>query len=103
MSIKHGQITQREVLTVGQDLVSEDRENPEYDRAIVEMTTRLLGLSHDFGDDVAGAMRPVEPCCDDAPYCDRCGEARVRYRLLYVGVCDDCVLIELDTMRQEAS
>lgn len=35
------------IITVARDLRSEDGENPEYDRALVEMTTRLLGLSHE--------------------------------------------------------
>lgn len=36
------------VLGVASDLVSEDGENPEYDRAIVELTMDLLGLDKDL-------------------------------------------------------
>lgn len=35
------------VLIEAGDLLSEHGDNPEYDRAIVELTTRLLGRSHD--------------------------------------------------------
>lgn len=45
--MKHMSIKQFEVLTEAADLLSEDGENAEYDRAIVELATRLLGLSHD--------------------------------------------------------
>lgn len=36
--------TEREIIEVARGLVSEDGENPEYDRALVEMTSELLGL-----------------------------------------------------------
>lgn len=35
------------VLNAASDLVSEEGENPEYDRALVEMSCRMLGLSTD--------------------------------------------------------
>ena len=44
----HRQFTSHQrVLIEAGDLLSEHGENPEYDRAIVELTTRLLGRSHD--------------------------------------------------------
>lgn len=36
--------TKGNVLAAAAGLISEDGENPEYDRAIVEMTSELLGL-----------------------------------------------------------
>lgn len=32
----------------------------------------------------------VEVCCDEAPYCDYCGEARVVWMFRDVGACDAC-------------
>jgi hypothetical protein len=52
MSIKH-----YEVLSEAADLLSEDDGNPEYDRAIIELATRLLGLSHDQHAWVAQVLR----------------------------------------------
>jgi len=49
------------VLVIGADLLSEHGENPEYDRAIVEMATRLLGLDSDSYGDVLAAMRILNP------------------------------------------
>ena len=43
------------------NLLSDHGENPEYDRAIVELTTELLGLSHDFGPEVRELLRTEKP------------------------------------------
>lgn len=40
-------------------LLSEDGENAEYDRGIVELTTDLLGLPMDHKDHVAATLRSV--------------------------------------------
>lgn len=45
------------LLPVAAGLVSEDGENPEYDRALAEMTCALAGLSSDCKDDVAAVIR----------------------------------------------
>jgi len=49
------------LLTVAADLLSEHGENPEYDRAIVELTTRLLGHDSDWYDDVRVSLRALNP------------------------------------------
>ena len=82
------------VVTVAHGLIESTEPNPEYDRALAELTTELLGLPlGDFAGQVLRMLRegPVEPCCDDAPYCDLCGEWRVRWRLDDIGVCDGCL------------
>lgn len=50
-------ITTTRLLHEAADLLSEQGENHEYDRAIVELTTRLLGLSHDDHNDIEAALR----------------------------------------------
>lgn len=50
-------IKQFEVLTEAADLLTEDDTNPEYDRAIVELSTRLLGFSDEQKEYVAGVLR----------------------------------------------
>lgn len=41
--------TDDEILDIAAGLISEDAENSEYDRAIVEMTCGLLGITDDRG------------------------------------------------------
>lgn len=45
------------VLRTAVSLVSENGENPEYDRALAEMTCDLVELSQDFKGDVLDAIR----------------------------------------------
>lgn len=45
-------VSERSVLHAAAGLVSEDGENPEYDRALAELSVRLLGLSD-------GAAEPI--------------------------------------------
>lgn len=40
-------LTELKIMTIANGLVSEDGENPEYDRAIVEFACELIGLSTD--------------------------------------------------------
>lgn len=40
------------IIAHARDLRTEDDSNPEYDRALVELTVRCLGLSHDVGDEI---------------------------------------------------
>lgn len=47
------------ILSEAASLLSEDGENPEYDRAIVELTTRLLGHSDEHQPKVAAALRSI--------------------------------------------
>lgn len=44
-------------IEVGASLISEDGENPEYDRAIAEFTIDVCGLTMDHKDDVLAAMK----------------------------------------------
>jgi hypothetical protein len=44
------------VIRQAKDLKTEDASNPEYDRALVELTMRLLGLDEDHRDAVAKAI-----------------------------------------------
>lgn len=48
-----GSIPVLEVIRMAGDLASEDAENSEYDRALVELCTDVLGLSMDHKDVVA--------------------------------------------------
>jgi hypothetical protein len=50
-----------EAARVARTLRSEAGENPEYDRALVEMVTRLSGRSHDDDADVARLLGIGEP------------------------------------------
>ena len=47
------------LLSVVADLMSEHGENPEYDRACVEIVCTMLGVSTDARDDVAALLRHV--------------------------------------------
>lgn len=49
------------LLVTAADLLSEHGENAEYDRAIVELTTRLLGFDDDWRDDVRATLRSLNP------------------------------------------
>lgn len=50
------------LLVTAADLLSEHGENPEYDRAIVELTCRLLGHPDDeWKDDVRTTLRALNP------------------------------------------
>jgi hypothetical protein len=52
--------TRLQLLQEARDLLSEDGENPEYDRAIVELVTRLLpDVTHDDHDRVEFDIRTV--------------------------------------------
>jgi hypothetical protein len=48
-----------ELLSEAADLLSEDGENPEYDRAIVELTMRLAKIDSDHRDKVAACLRSL--------------------------------------------
>lgn len=51
-------ITLRQLYVEAAGLLSEDGENPEYDRAIVELVTRLTpGLNHDHHDTVLTVIK----------------------------------------------
>lgn len=53
-NIKTHKVTMGTVITVAKDLMSEHGENPEYDRALVELVAILSGFSPaDHRDDVA--------------------------------------------------
>lgn len=55
------------LLVTAASLLSEHGENPEYDRAIVELTTELLGHSiTDYRDDVHRTLRALNPITDPA-------------------------------------
>lgn len=49
-----------ELLTIAADLLSDESENVEYDRAIVELTAALLGLSSDHYDIVRLALSQIK-------------------------------------------
>ena len=49
------------VVTEAADLLSEHGENPEYDRALVELTTRLLHLDDDAKPEIEAALRRLHP------------------------------------------
>jgi len=42
------------------DLLSEDRENPEYDRAIVELTGTMIGAGNDEREHVEAILRGLK-------------------------------------------
>lgn len=79
---------------VAAELISENGENPEYDRALVEMTTELLGLPitdwRHLIEPMLRGHRHVNPC-DECPACDYCGEDRAYWPLAETGACDDCL------------
>lgn len=52
-------ITGRAVLLQAAGLLSDDAENSEYDRAIVELTCHLLGISTDDRDAVTSCLREL--------------------------------------------
>lgn len=51
----------RKIVNIAAELLSEDSDNREYDRAIVEMTSELLGISHEHHDAVDQFLRAVRP------------------------------------------
>jgi hypothetical protein len=56
------QVPLTEVLYEAVHLLSEDGENHEYDRAIIEMVVRIFGLSHDeHTGAVAAVLRALKP------------------------------------------
>lgn len=65
-------VTRQQIMTTARGLLAEGVENPEYDRAIAEMTTELLGLPiTDHRAMVLHALR-FGPLDDTA--CEICGE-----------------------------
>jgi len=50
-----------DLITEAASLLSEHGENPEYDRAIVELTTRLLGGTDENRGRVAAQLRLINP------------------------------------------
>ena len=48
------------LLRIAADLMSEEGENSEYDRACVEIACTMLGVSTDARDDVAGLLRAIQ-------------------------------------------
>ncbi len=94
------ELTAANVARSGALLLADDgAPNNEYDRAIGELVTELLGFSMDFMPTMLAVMQASRAaqfdCCDEHPYCDLCGEGRVRWRLDEVGVCDDDLLAAL--------
>jgi hypothetical protein len=65
MDTTNPQPTFEAILAEARGLVSEHGENPEYDRAIVELVTRLFGLSHTFHD--AGMRALLLPATEGTP------------------------------------
>jgi hypothetical protein len=87
---------------VAAGLLSEDAENSEYDRALVEMTAELLGLPITDNRDLVAAMlrgHRRNPC-DECPACDYCGEDRAWWPLTETGACDDCLTKALQAEAQ---
>lgn len=70
-------------------LLSEEGENTEYDRAITELVTFVLGGTGDDKDTVLDALRAIrgDDGYADHPYCDLCGENRVFFSLREIGIC----------------
>lgn len=53
-------MNEHRLLRCAAGLLSEDGENPEYDRAITELTCEMLGLNTDAKDHVHQLLRAVE-------------------------------------------
>lgn len=53
-------MTTVDLLHAGADLMSCEGENPEYDRAILELTAALLGLTSDHYDVVELALKSLK-------------------------------------------
>jgi hypothetical protein len=90
------------MMSAGSQLLSEEGENPEYDRGIAELCTELLGLP--IADNVAQVGRVLRRgrCLTlhpEHPYCDLCGENRVRWQFDEIGVCH----IDLSLIHRELS
>lgn len=93
-----------DIVHSGAELLSEDGENVEYDRAITEIVTELVGLSHDHDGEIGAMLRRGRRTWDnhpERPYCDRCGEHRVSWSFTEVGVCDLCLEDELGERREQ--
>lgn len=70
-------INQNDLLCEAADLLSEDGENVEYDRAIVELVTRLLpGFNHDDHDQVLALIQQHTWQTPDIDNSDEAVEAR---------------------------
>lgn len=61
----------KNLIDEARDLRSESGENPEYDRALVELVTRACGISHDEGhDEIEGIVLrddPIHPSLIETP------------------------------------
>lgn len=56
VDITSGHVSMRTLVKIAKDLASEDGENPEYDRALVELLTYAAGYSMDQREAVAKAV-----------------------------------------------